>query len=200
MSRYAIIAAAARGRLPAWARFSPSRYAHMQRVAELLGTWAEQFGLPEHEVERWRAVGYLHDALKGVDAEELRDELGTAAEGLPDPVLHGPAAARRLAAEGIDDEALLRAIAGHTLGDAEFDRLGCCLYAADFLEPGRNLRNEWRAGLRARMPEDWPEVVNEVLAARIEHQIERERPVHRATMDFWNARTEGAAWASASEL
>jgi HD superfamily phosphohydrolase YqeK len=187
-----IVADAAHGTLPAWACCSPSRIEHMKRVAELMATWARDLGLSSPEIERWTAAGLLHDALKGVDPLDLRTALGDEARGVPDPVLHGPAVARRLAAEGLDDAAFLLAVGHHTLGHPDFDRLGCCLYAADFLEPGRDLRNEWRASLRARMPDDWRGVVREITGARIEHLIRRERRVHDQTVRFWNAQV-GAA-------
>lgn len=43
------------------------------------------------------------------------------------------------------------------------------LYAADFLEPGREVRAEWRASLRGRMPGEMDDVALEVASARTEH-------------------------------
>lgn len=185
-----ILADAARGTLPAWACCSASRVEHMHRVSQLMTQWARAMGLEPREVERWAAAGLLHDALKGVDPAILRELLGDEALGVPDPVLHGPAVAQKLAANGVDDLAFLRAVGHHTLGHPDFDHLGSCLYAADFLEPGRDLRNEWRAGLRSRMPGDWPAVVREITAARIEHLIRRRRRVHEQTVGFWNAQMD----------
>jgi 2-amino-4-hydroxy-6-hydroxymethyldihydropteridine diphosphokinase len=102
--------------------------------------------------------------------------------------------------EGVDDDELLRALAYHTLGHPELGRTGWALYAADFLEPGRDLKNEWRAALRARMPGEIAAVVKEILAARINFLIEHGRPVRRETVEFWNRVAEGQPWASSSEL
>lgn len=74
------------------------------------------------------------------------------------------------------------------------------LYCADFLEPGRRLREEWRAALRERAPRELEAVVREILQARIRHLLERGRPLHPETIGFWNRMTEGRGWASASEL
>lgn len=200
MSLHEIIAAAADGAMPRWACFSDTRYAHMERVASLLDAWAVEMGLAADERARWRAAGFLHDAVKGIEGDELRRWLGDAADGIADPVLHGPAAALRLRQEGITDESLLGAVAWHTLGDVSLDRLGRMLYIADFLEPGRDLRNEWRAELRARVPDDWPGVLREIVAARINYLVGRERRVHTRTLSFWNSMVEGEAWARASEV
>ena len=56
----------------------------------------------------------------------------------PVNVLHGPAAAARLQAEGETRASVLEAIRWHTLGWADWDRTGRALYMADFLEPGRS--------------------------------------------------------------
>ena len=182
-----VIAAAARGELPDWARFDDERRAHMARVADLMQGWAEGLGLTHDDCMRWRALGFLHDAVKGVDADELRLWLGPeASHGIPDPVLHGPAAALKLRAEGITDDEVLDAVAWHTLGHPVLTRMGRALYVADFLEPGRDLLNDWRAGLRARMPHALDEVLHDIVHARILHLVERDRQVHPQTMAFWN--------------
>ena len=177
---------AASGRLPEWARATSARRAHMARVAELLEGWAHALELDRTDVLRWRAAGFLHDALRDADPEALRDQVPPGQAVLPGPVLHGPAAARRLREDGMDDDALLRAVAYHTLGHPELDRLGRALYVADFLEPGRTFRNGWRRGLRERMPGELGEVVREVLAARITHQVGRGGLLLAPTVDFWN--------------
>jgi HD superfamily phosphohydrolase YqeK len=73
------------------------------------------------------------------------------------------------------------------------------LYAADFLEPGRSLREEWRAELRGRAARELEAVVKEILSARIGYLIGKGRPLHPETVGFWNRMSEGKTWASASE-
>ena len=145
-----VVCAAARGELPEWARASEKRRAHIGRVAALMGEWAAALGLPEEERTRWLAAGWLHDALREAPPEELRPLVPEEFRGLPGKLLHGPAAAERLAGEA--DPELLDAIRYHTLGSARFGRLGRALYLADFLEPGRRFEPEWTASMRARMP------------------------------------------------
>lgn len=180
-----VVRAAARGEMPPWAEASPRRREHVARVSALLAEWADAAGLDPAERGRWVAAGWLHDALRDADPERLRREVPERFRSLPGPVLHGPAAAERLA--GAADPELLDAVRYHTLGHAGFGRLGKALYLADFLEPGRGFEPEWRAALAARMPAEMDEVLAEVLAARIRHLVERRKPVSPETAAFWNA-------------
>jgi 2-amino-4-hydroxy-6-hydroxymethyldihydropteridine diphosphokinase len=195
-----ILLDAAEGRLPGWAQVDKKRYAHMGRVADLMGEWAAAMGKSENQQARYRAAGYLHDALKNASNKELRVIVPERFARLPGPVLHGPAVAVRLRIEGVRDKGLLRAVTYHTLGHASLGRIGKALYAADFLEPGRNLRNKWRGELRERMPGDLDAVLREILRARVQHLLKRGRPVRRETFGFWNCITGGPAWARASEV
>lgn len=195
-----LVDAAADGRLPEWAEASRSRRQHMKRVAALLDQWGRDARLGSRERRRRRALGYLHDSLKDAREDTLRKRLPAPWNTLAGPLLHGPAAAARLAREGVEDEEVLDAIRHHTLGHPALGEAGLWLYAADFLEPGRRLRNRWRADLRDRMPDELDEVVREILAARLVHLVDKGRPVHAQTMAFWNGMTGGDGWARASEV
>lgn len=201
MSRlHPVVKKAAKGTLPEWARVDKSRYAHMERVSGLLKAWAKAAGLPKEERRRWRALGFLHDALKNAPTEQLRDLVREDLRDLPGPVLHGPAAAAMLREDGVEDESLLLAVSYHTLGHPRLDDAGRALYAADFLEPGRNLRNKWRASLRDRVPAELEAVTKEILSARIIHLLKRGRTVQPETMAMWNSLAGGDSWARASEV
>ena len=195
-----LIVAASDGVLPQWARVSEARRAHIERVSALLDLWAQGLALPDRERRRWRAVGYLHDSLKDAASEELRRWLKPPLSELPDPLLHGPAAAARLADDGVDDAELLDALRYHTLGHENLGPVGRALFAADFLEPGRELRDEWRRELRQRMPDEIDAVVKEILQARVVYLVGEGRPVRAETMGFWNAMAGGKPWARASEV
>lgn len=186
MDLHPLVRAAADGTFPSWTRASEARRGHMDRVAELLGGWAGALGLSEADAARWRAAGRLHDVLREADPDELRPRVPPDLAHLPGAVLHGPAAAEALRIEGVRDGALLRAVAWHTLGHRDLDALGRAVYAADFLEPGRDLRNAWRAGLRDRMPGELDDVMREILGARIAHQVERGGSVQPWTVELWN--------------
>lgn len=182
-----LVEGAAEGRLPDWAVAGAKRRAHMARVAELMGAWAEGRGLDPADRSRWKAAGWLHDALRDAPAEDLRQLVPERMRSLPGKLLHGPAAAERLRAEGVSDAELLQAVACHTIGDADLGTLGRALYAADFLEPGRAFRRAWRAGLRARMPAELDAVLTQIVRARIDNLLEHDTPVRPETLGLWNA-------------
>ena len=194
------VAAAADGELPQWAVADTKRREHMARVAGLLKKWSKARGESRRDIQRWTAVGYLHDMMRDAQPKELRRVVSGPLADLPNAVLHGPAAAARLRDGGVTDEPLLTAVAFHTLGSPRFEDLGRALYAADFLEPGRKFRPKWRREMRKRMPEDLEVVVRAILRLRIRHLLDRERPVRPETMGFWNVMVKGQAWASASEV
>ncbi len=174
-----VVRAAAGGTLPRWSVAVPERVEHMRRVAALLDGWARASGREESERARWRAAGMLHDVLRDADPEDLLPDVPEELRDLPPKLVHGPAAASRLRAEGVADEGLLEAVAFHTIGKPGLARLGRMLYVADFLEPGRSFEPEWRAELRSRMPGELDDVLRAVVAARIDHleaQGSRVRP------------------------
>ncbi|MFL5384237.1 MAG: HD domain-containing protein [Longimicrobiaceae bacterium] len=185
-----LVREAAEGRLPAWTQARPKRREHVARVAALMREWAEAMGLSADEVARWSAAGYLHDALRDADPDELRPAVPEEFRGLPGKLLHGPAAAARLAGQA-DDE-LLDAIRCHTLGCPRFRTLGRALYLADFLEPGRTFAPKWTESLRRRMPREMDAVLREVVEARIGHVSENGGILHPETKAF-HAQVQGEA-------
>lgn len=186
MSLHPILSAAAEGDLPSWAVAGPTRREHMARVSGLMEEWAQRAELDSEECARWRAVGYLHDVLREADPDELRGRVPPELQGIPAPLLHGPAGAERLRVEGLLDGEVLTAVAWHTTGDVRFGKLGRALYAADYLEPGRSFLPEWRAELRDRMPADLSAVVREIVGSRINNLVSKGRTVRPRTLDFWN--------------
>lgn len=162
-----------------------------------MGRWAATLGMNRAERDRWRAAAWLHDALRDADPESLRESVAPELRDLPGGMLHGPAVAARLREAGVDDEGLLNAVAYHTLGHPELDRLGRVLYLADFLEPGRAHQPARRALLRSRVPEALDEVLVEVAATRVGHLLERRKPIRPETQAFWNSLVESAGHARA---
>ncbi|MEX2571281.1 MAG: HD domain-containing protein [Gemmatimonadota bacterium] len=177
--------AAARGALPEWSHAGSKRRKHMARVAGLLERWARDLDLPESEVLRWAAAGWLHDSLRDADPEALIDLVAPAERDLPGALLHGPAAAARLA--GDVDPRVQNAVRYHTIGHPDLDRLGRAVFLADFLEPGRKAQRKWREGLRQRMPHEFDDVLVEVAAVRITETIDRRKPLRADTAAFWSA-------------
>lgn len=181
-----VIRRGADGKVPDWARMSAERWSHVERVVGLMDEWAQ--GREKRPVDRlrWRAAAYLHDAVRDESPAALRQVVPQRFRNLPDPLLHGPAVAQLLREEGVEDEALLRAVAYHTMGHPDLDELGRALYAADFLEPGRPYLPSWLEQLRERMPLDLDGVVRDVARTRVAHLLVRGRPLRPETAEFWN--------------
>lgn len=186
-----ILLDAAAGRLPRWAAAGAPRREHIARVVALLDEWALRAGLDERERTRWRAAGWLHDALRDADPDELRAELPAEYRAVPGPLLHGPAVMERLRPHA--DTELCIAVGYHTIGHPGFGLLGQSLYLADFLEPGRGFLPGWRATLRARMPQEIGSVLQDVVAARIQHLLQERKPIRPETAAFWSALVAEAA-------
>lgn len=185
-----LIAAAADGRLPDWVEASQERRDHMLRVAEVMEAWGAAMGLELRELSRWRAAALLHDALRDADPDRLRARVPAEFAEWPDGMLHGPATAARLEAEGVRDRAVLAAIEWHTVGHPELDRLGKALYLADFTEPGRD--GDRLAALRARVPAEMDAVLAEVTADRIGLTLDGRYPLRPPTVAFWNSLVDHA--------
>jgi HD superfamily phosphohydrolase YqeK len=171
--------------LPDWARVSPLRVAHIERVAGLAATWADRMRVSHVETARWLRAVWLHDALRDAESEELA-RWAPDAPG-PPSLRHGPASAARAEAEGEDDRGILDAVRYHSVGYAGWDMVGRVLYCADYLEPGRTFAGDWRADLAARFPHDPQGVVTEVAAERVGHLVRSRWPLIEPTVGFWNS-------------
>jgi 2-amino-4-hydroxy-6-hydroxymethyldihydropteridine diphosphokinase len=158
--------------LPSWAIVTDKRRAHIERVAALLGTWADAMGVTAGERARWLRAAYLHDALRDAPLES--------------EIAHGPAAAERAAQDGERDRGVLDAVRYHTLGYAGWDEVGRMLYLADFLEPGRKRHPEERQALAARVPTERAAVLRAVAEQRVTWLVRSGRPLAPETVGFWN--------------
>ena len=176
-----------RGELPGWGLLKGARLAHSKRVAEVMEGWALELGLRKVDRHRWRAAAMFHDSLKAVPPRRLRKMLSGGDRRLPGPVLHGPACARTLADEGVDDRPLLLAVAYHTTGHPDLDLLGKALYVADYVEPGRRSGAKRRAAFRSRFPADHAAVVVDVAALKIGALIHARLAIPPITARFWRS-------------
>ena len=169
---------------PAWAQVNDKRRAHIARVTALLDSWTTRLGLPSEEARAWHDAGAWHDALRDAPAEELRRWAGE--DDRPVTILHGPAAAARLAAEGEERTDVLEAVRWHTLGNPEWGRTGRALFMADFLEPGRPFMPRDRAFLASHVPHDFDGVFAQVVRMRLEWTLREGKPVFPETVALWN--------------
>jgi predicted HD superfamily hydrolase involved in NAD metabolism len=186
-----VLIAAAAGELPSWAEATSERRMHMSRVADLMEEWARALGQDEDDIIRWRAAAMLHDALRDADPEALRSTAPPELSDAPAELLHGPAAAARLREEGVRDEAVLRAVAWHTVGHPDLDDLGRALYMADYLEPGRASESPRIVALRRRVPQGLERVLQELTGERIARLVANRQPLLDSTVRFWNALGRG---------
>lgn len=171
--------------LPSWARVTPARVGHIERVAALVTHWAERLRAAPADRDRWLRAVVLHDALKDASAELLR-ELAPDSWGV-DALRHGPAAAALAARQGERDGGVLDAVRYHSVGFAGWDAAGRMLYVADYLEPGRRFDRHDRTALAARLPEDPAGVLREVARRRIAAVLHAGLPLLPETVAFWNA-------------
>jgi HD superfamily phosphohydrolase YqeK len=107
-------------------------------------------------------------------------------DGYTDEMLHGPAAAARLEADGERRTELLDAIRFHTVGSSRWDRLGRALYMADYLEPGRKFSRTDRAYLAAQVPHDFDATFRQVLRARLEWSLREGMRLFPEAVALWN--------------
>jgi predicted HD superfamily hydrolase involved in NAD metabolism len=117
------------------------RYEHCQRVAIQAVEMARHYGMDE---ERARLAGLLHDVARDLSFATLfslaaRFGLLVGPEEAANPIiLHAPVGAALLKKEwNIKDEAVIQAIALHTVAAPGMDEFCQLLYLADIIEPGR---------------------------------------------------------------
>src|SRR5690242_4307381 len=171
--------------LPSWAQASEKRRAHIQRVATLMEQWARQMAIPDGERRDWLDAARFHDALRDAPRDVLRHLAGDAP--YEPEMLHGPAAAAKLAQEGEQRPAVLDAIRYHTVGSPEWGRTGRALYMADFLEPGRSFSREDRAFLSSQVPHDFDGVFRQVVRMRLVYALNEGHTLFPETVQLWNS-------------
>lgn len=171
--------------LPAWAIVSDKRRGHIARVTALLDRWAGEMDLTSDEAAAWHDAGRWHDALR--DAPEAVLRALSADKALPVDVLHGPAAARKLEAEGESRRSVIDAVRWHTVGSPDWDRTGRALFMADFLEPGRKFMTGDRAFLASQLPTDFDAVFRQVVRMRLEWTLREGNGIFAETAALWNA-------------
>jgi HD superfamily phosphohydrolase YqeK len=171
--------------LPVWAQVSEKRVAHIGRVTELLDEWALGLELTAQEAKAWHDAGLYHDALRDAPEHELRTLAGDL-PGYTTDMLHGPAAAARMQADGESRVELLDAVRFHTVGSPAWGRLGRALYMADYLEPGRKFSRRDRAYLAAQVPHAFDATFRQVLRARLEWSLREGMRLFPEAVALWN--------------
>jgi HD superfamily phosphohydrolase YqeK len=172
--------------MPAWTCVSEKRMGHIERVTALLDEWARKLALPSEEARAWRDAGRLHDALRDAPEHILRELAGDSPDYATE-MLHGPAAAERMRRDGERRTELLDAVRHHTVGSAQWGRLGRALYMADYLEPGRKFSRADRAYLAAQVPHDFDATFRQVVRARLEWSLREGMRLYPEAVVLWNS-------------
>lgn len=160
------------------------RYAHTLRVARFAAMLARAHG---QDTRRARIAGLLHDLARLYSSERLLRECvqrGLAIDAFERTqpiVLHARLGAELARSDyGITDQAVLCAIAKHTVGAAEMSALDVILYLADGLEPGRTYAG--RAALADLARRDLDAAMRDVLQSTIAYLQARGEPVAPQTI------------------
>lgn len=171
--------------LPHWACVGKKRLEHIDRVTSLLRAWGAAMRLDRDEANAWTDAGAWHDALRDAPEELLRRITGD--KTTPEALLHGPAAAVQLDADGEKRKNVLDAIRYHTIGSPDWDRTGRALYMADYLEPGRKFSREDRFFLAAQVPHSFDAVFRQVVRFRLDWSVREGNHIFPETVALWNS-------------
>lgn len=171
--------------LPPWACLTEQRRGHVARVAELMERWSNELGIGTDDAHAWRDAALWHDALRDAPEKMLRALVPRA--DFTSEMLHGPAAAVQLERDGETRTELLDAIRWHTVGSANWGRLGRALFMADFLEPGRRFARGDRAFLAKHVAKDFDGVFRQVVSMRLQHALREGHWLFPETVTLWNA-------------
>jgi HD superfamily phosphohydrolase YqeK len=171
--------------LPAWSVVTEPRRAHIARVVALIDRWAVALTLDPQQRRAWHDAALWHDALRDAPESTLREAAGDA--GGDANLLHGPAAAARLEADGEHRADVLDAVRWHTVGSLDWGATGRALFMADFLDPGRRFARADRAELARRVPVDFDGTFRQVVRMRLEWALREGKALLAPTVALWNA-------------
>lgn len=169
-------------------RIKPSRFEHVLRVEETALKLAESL---DENLEKVSIAALLHDFAKEMDEEAM---FSLAFEFWPNEALknatgdiwHGPAAAQICRTDfQCQDESILKAIAGHTIGWFEMDQLAKIIYMADYIEPGRDFKGVNKA--RRLTDENLTKACEYKMTRTINYLLKRRVPIFTGTIDIYNA-------------
>ena len=123
-------------------RLSDKRYEHTLNVKKMAVKLAKRYGVDE---DKAALAALLHDSAKEISKDEMRElmrqypQYAEGGEERPAPVWHGICAAILARTQwGVEDEAVLSAIACHTAGKPGMSRLDKIVYLADMTSAERD--------------------------------------------------------------
>ena len=123
-------------------RLSDKRYEHTINVKKMAVKLAKRYGVDE---EKAALAAILHDSAKEISKDEMREimrqypQYAEGGENRPTPVWHGICASILARTQwGVEDEAILSAIACHTAGKPGMSKLDKIVYLADMSSAERD--------------------------------------------------------------
>ena len=124
-------------------RLSDKRYEHTLNVKKMAVKLAKRYGADE---EKAALAAILHDSAKEISKDEMREpscastpSTPRAAKSRPTPVWHGICASILARTQwGVEDDAILSAIACHTAGKPGMSKLDKIVYLADMTSAERD--------------------------------------------------------------
>ena len=123
-------------------RLSDKRYEHTINVKKMAVKLAKRYGADE---EKAALAAILHDSAKEISKDEMREimrqypQYAEGGENRPTPVWHGICASILARTQwGVEDEAILSAIACHTAGKPDMSKLDKIVYLADMTSAERD--------------------------------------------------------------
>lgn len=172
------------------ASMGEQRFLHLLGVTHTVMVLAEIHRLG---IERAALSGLLHDISKPMEPRDLKRELKSWGEPVPEEDRDFPRTWHGLHAAGwarrelkVEDEEILEAIAFHTTADAGLRPLGQALFVADFTEPLRRI--DEAPAVLAEAKRDLLEGFRTALRVKVGHVAAKGKPVHprarRALLDF----------------
>ena len=133
-------------------RLSDKRYEHTLNVKKMAVRLAKRYGVDE---DKAALAALLHDSAKEISKDEMRElmrqypQYAEGGEERPASVWHGICAAILARTRwGVEDEAILSAIACHTAGKAGMSKLDKVVYLADMTSKERDLDAAMLAALK----------------------------------------------------
>lgn len=163
----------------------PSRFRHSLGVQETAISLAKKWGADPAQAS---LAGLLHDCAKGLPPEEMISRLRQ--WGYPRledemaylPTLHAPAGAYLARdAYGVEDKAVLQAIARHTVPEPDMTLLDTILFLSDMIEPNRK-DFPGLAALRAEAYTDLRQAYIHSLESTLAYCGEKGTPIHPGTL------------------
>ena len=123
-------------------RLSDKRYEHTINVKKMAVKLAKRYGADK---EKAALAAILHDSAKEISKDEMREimrqypQYAEGGENRPTPVWHGICASILARTQwGVEDEAILSAIACHTAGKPGMSKLDKIVYLADMTSAERD--------------------------------------------------------------